>query len=596
MKNRTELKDFYAERIIKYENLVKSYTSQSRIINLLRGVLFTVTAVSAIVVSNYSLAGMFAIIFVGIVLFAHFVIRANKVARMLDYTKKILDINKKERNCLDGYYADFDCGDEYKNPNHNYSSDLDIFGQNSLFQYVNRTTTRGGKDLLARRFQKTFFDFNVIKSIQNAVCALKNQTDIRQDFAAYGPGANKETQTDKLCKIDEEFKNPKLLKIFAIICCSITLISITAAFAGFLNPIIGGSLFFMQITISTIFSNKTRKLSSKVEVNSQTLSDYEMLFKTIERIENKPEYIQNLLNKASIPENPAQSINAMKKIAHGYELRMNLVFIIFAQGLFLYDIFLNLKFEKYIKAHASQIAPMFNCIYECDYIFSLANLYFNNPQYSMPQPVEEKFTLIARNAGHPLISPEKNIGNFINFSQRHYMLIITGANMAGKSTYLRTCGVNLILAGMGSAVCAESFEWSPVEIFTSIRAIDSVHDGQSYFYAELMRLKTLVNKLEAGETLFVIVDEMLRGTNSRDKHDGSEKFLRKILNYNCYGLFATHDVNIGTMEKDYPENIGAQCFEISFNENELIFDYTLRKGISQNLNASYLMEKYGIIE
>jgi DNA mismatch repair ATPase MutS len=234
--------------------------------------------------------------------------------------------------------------------------------------------------------------------------------------------------------------------------------------------------------------------------------------------------------------------------------------------------------------------------HEYDYMLSLANLRYNHPEWCVPQPTEAKFILNAKSAGHPLLNPDKMVCNDINFSNCTFLTILTGANMAGKSTYLRTIGVNLILAQIGAVVCAKEFIFSPTEIATSIRTSDSVQDNESYFFAELKRLQKIVNRLENGETLFVIVDEMLRGTNSKDKHDGSKKFIEKLLKYSCYGIFATHDIDIGNLRNTYPQNVNAKCFEISFEGDNLIFDYKIKDGISQNLNASYLMRKMGIIE
>ncbi|MBQ5540620.1 MAG: hypothetical protein IIU03_10335, partial [Bacteroidales bacterium] len=248
------------------------------------------------------------------------------------------------------------------------------------------------------------------------------------------------------------------------------------------------------------------------------------------------------------------------------------------------------------KQFCGEIENWFSVIAEYDFLFSLATLKFNNPSWCFPKPKEEKFILNAKNAGHPLIKDELCVRNDIKFSDRNFLIILTGANMAGKSTYLRTIGTNLILSQLGAVVCAEDFEFSPVELYTSIRTSDSVQDNQSYFFAELKRLEQIVKRLENGETLFIIVDEMLRGTNSKDKHDGSEKFVKKLLNYNCYGIFATHDIDIGNIKNDFPQNVDTKCFEISFNGGELVFDYKIKDGISQNLNASFLMKKMGIID
>ncbi|MBR4327172.1 MAG: hypothetical protein IKP73_16785, partial [Bacteroidales bacterium] len=276
--------------------------------------------------------------------------------------------------------------------------------------------------------------------------------------------------------------------------------------------------------------------------------------------------------------------------------RANMMVIIFGQGILCYDIQINIKFENWLRRHSAEIQQWILMAHDCDFLMSLANLKYNHPEWSEPQPVEGSFILNAKSAGHPLLDPAKMVCNDINFSNCPFLTILTGANMAGKSTYLRTIGVNLVLAQIGAVVCAKEFKFSPVEIMTSIRTSDSVQDNESYFFAELKRLQRIVNRLEQGATLFIIVDEMLRGTNSKDKHDGSQKFIEKLLHYNCYGIFATHDIDIGNLRDTHPQNVNAKCFEISFEGDNLIFDYTLKDGISQNLNASYLMRKMGIIE
>jgi DNA mismatch repair ATPase MutS len=166
--------------------------------------------------------------------------------------------------------------------------------------------------------------------------------------------------------------------------------------------------------------------------------------------------------------------------------------------------------------------------------------------------------------------------------------------MAGKSTFLRTVGVNMILALCGSSVCANKFKISPIELHTSIRTSDSVQKNESYFYAELKRLKVIIDRMKNGEKLFVIIDEMLRGTNSKDKHYGSQALIEQLIRLNGSGLLATHDIALGELAEKYPDNVRNFRFEVEIKNNELVFDYKLKNGISQNLNATFLMKKMGI--
>ncbi|MDZ7776057.1 MAG: hypothetical protein U5L09_10915 [Bacteroidales bacterium] len=171
---------------------------------------------------------------------------------------------------------------------------------------------------------------------------------------------------------------------------------------------------------------------------------------------------------------------------------------------------------------------------------------------------------------------------------------MTGGNMAGKSTYLRTVGINLVLAMSGNVVCAQKFRFSPVTLITSIRTDDSLQENESFFYAELKKLQDIILRLERGEKLFLLLDEILKGTNSRDKLHGSRALLQQLLTYYASGAVATHDIALGDLEKDFPENITNHCFEIAINDNALQFDYKLRRGKAENMNAVFLMKQMGI--
>lgn len=174
--------------------------------------------------------------------------------------------------------------------------------------------------------------------------------------------------------------------------------------------------------------------------------------------------------------------------------------------------------------------------------------------------------------------------------------VITGSNMAGKSTFIRALGVNLVLACNGVPVCAKEFKCSILGLITSIRITDSLEENASYFKAELIRLERVLDQLKTGKPYLVLLDEILRGTNSDDKRLGTQSFLLKLKQYNCLVLLATHDLSIGKLEKEFPGEVENYCFESQFSEDGLSFDYKLRKGVSSSTNATFLMKRMGLID
>ncbi|MCQ2253368.1 MAG: hypothetical protein MJZ61_07950 [Bacteroidales bacterium] len=594
MENLHSPQSTYRNNIERLDDVTKTLARKVRNSNLMRGVSFIGGASLAIVAANYSLSIMWSVIAVSAVAFLFFVKKNSTFRNLLSYNEALLAINQNELKSLEGDNSSFDGGNNFIDKSHNFSYDIDIFGENSIFQKINRTVTQGGRNKLAETFMNPPSDIKTIQEIQKDSQLFENEVDSRQDFMAFG----KIMEGDFTEEASSENQNPEFFftqnmgwKIAAILLSASAVFSIFLTAMDLLSPFMVLIPFSINIIITIIISRKTSTLTQRIDKYSRIYKKYGKFFDIIEKITLKPDKYKHISDKKI-----SKALGQLSNIAALYEQRHNIVIIMFGQGLICYDLWVNMKFENWLRKNNYELNNWLNIVYDYDFMFSLANLKFNNPDYHYPTPVEGSFVLEASNAGHPLISPEKCVRNDIKFSNCNFITILTGANMAGKSTYLRTIGTNLILAHIGAVVCADSFVFSPTKMITSIRTNDSVQDSESYFFAELKRLRKIVERLESGETIFIIVDEMLRGTNSKDKHDGSQKFIEKLLKYNCYGIFATHDIDIGNMQESYPKNVNAKCFEISFEGDNLIFDYKIKDGISKNLNASFLMKKMGIIE
>lgn len=586
-------KKMYADRAARFGAEAEKFRKLVRNTNLARGGAFLLGVAAALVAASYSLTAMWVAIAVAVVLFLFFVKLNVRYETSRDYNKTMERVNTDELNALGNNYSGFDGGKDFVDGGHSFSYDLDIFGNNSIFQMVNRTCTGGGKKILAEMFANPLTDIAKIREIQRDSQLWADELELRQIFRAYGlmydyKGNDRSYDFDG---VNYFFTKTIFWRVLSLVLTVATCSAIVLACAGVCSGYVGLGLYLVQNFVVMLNVSKTNALSKILDKGSKVFFKYGMLLEILERLPEKPQKYAKITDG-----HVSVALRQLSKIAALYEQRSNMLLFILGEGILSYDIMVNIKFENYLRKYSGEFQQWFDAVHQCDYLMSLANLRYNHPGWCVPEPVEGSFKLDAKAAGHPLIAPDKLVCNDIHFSDRTFLTILTGANMAGKSTYLRTIGVNLVLAHIGAVACAEEFVFSPTEIMTSIRTTDSVQDNESYFFAELKRLQKIVNRLEAGVTLFIIVDEMLRGTNSKDKHDGSQKFIQKLLNYKCYGIFATHDIDIGNLRDSYPDNVNAKCFEISFEGDNLIFDYKLKDGISQNLNASYLMKKMGIIE
>jgi len=276
-------------------------------------------------------------------------------------------------------------------------------------------------------------------------------------------------------------------------------------------------------------------------------------------------------------------------------LRNNQLLYIILEGCLFWQLRQMLRIENWKQTYGHQLALWLETLGQMDAICSLATFAFNHPEYTYPQIAEEPFIFKAQDMGHPLMPESRCVKNDANIPSRPYFIIITGANMAGKSTYLRTIGCNYLLACIGAPACCSSLKIYPAQLMTSLRTNDSLNNNESYFFAELKRLKQIIDQLNNGKEMFIILDEILKGTNSKDKQKGSFALIQQLMTLQTNGIIATHDLLLGELAQLFPHEVKNYCFEADILNNELTFPYKLKEGIAKNMNACFLMKKMGII-
>ena len=529
-------------------------------------------------------------------IFLKFVGISGEIKQKVKLLKQLVSINKTEINYLNHQLDGLDNGKSYQDANHFFAYDLDVFGHNSLFQHINRSALKEGADKLAFWLTNPLFDVGDIKRRQDAVLELKEKVDFRQNYQAEG-----ELDNLPLKKLDGNLAlNSSLVqsKYFYLIFI-FPVITITLFVLSFLNLVPSGYAYLMvviQLLITYIFGMKLRAADSGLTDFAKKLSPYIRLIQLIDNQEFKTDLLQGDKNDLLHDDhNALVAFKQLRKLLNSFAQRMSPVYILIGNGVFLIDFYLLKKVDSWFFQYGDRVSSWVEALAEINALNSLSNFYVNHPSFIIPAFSEE--TLVqAEELGHPLISVDKNVTNDFEINKLHEMFIVTGANMAGKSTFLRTVGVNILLASIGAPVCAKRFEFQPIHLFTSMRTTDDLSEDVSYFHAELLRLKKLVETVEANPNgkFVIILDEILKGTNSKDKLMGSILFLEKLLKYPISGLIATHDLELGKLADKHTENFKNICFEITIANDDVTYDYKLRPGITQNFNATFLLGKMGL--
>lgn len=583
---------YYEQHADKYRNEAASLYKKMTLFSMLRLLVFFLAVFG--IYSTYTHWQMaVGIAIIGVVVFIVLLSKYTNIKQERLLKLALVDINKTELQIAEGHFHDRNDGLQYQDPLHFYSLDIDLFGRGSFFQFINRTVINEGSKNLADALKANHIDG--IQERQRAIKELAQNPEWRQLYSATASLIKVETPAATIISWLKNHKPflPKAIKWIPYAFLVGTIAVFTLFFLDIISAGYLGYWLLLGIVITGIYLKRINHLAVHTDKVKDTFKQYALLLDQIEKQEfksslliDKQKYIQSESEKASVV------FGKLSKALDALDNRNNMISAVFGNGYFLTDLKNSYKVEQWIKDYGDKVEDWFEVVSFFDAYNSLANYAFNHPHYVYPTITNDDEVIKAKKLGHPLLKVKKRVDNDFVISNKQFF-IITGANMAGKSTFLRTVSIHIVMANVGLPVCAQSSSYSPVKLITSMRTSDSLTDDSSYFFSELTRLKFIVDAIQK-EPYFIILDEILKGTNSTDKAIGSRKFVEKLVASNATGIIATHDLSLCEIENEL-DQVKNYYFDAEIINDELYFDYTFKTGVCKNMNASFLLKKMEII-
>ncbi len=503
----------------------------------------------------------------------------------------------REVSYLEGEFSPEDDGREYISTQHEYSFDLDIFGPNSLFSEMNRTVSPAGRAKLVESLSGGDLSELTISERSEAIEELSEKLDWMHSFLVagalnplkegYDPQGVEQWQQSRV-------RGVGALKWLCYVLNALCGVSLLGLILGVIPYPAFVGIATLQLAISVCYMVVVMRAHVRLDRLIGQVSNYFYLIDIIQSESYSGRLMREYQANLSGERDALRAFKELKRIQKGLDQRGSVISVVGMNALYMKDIHLYVSLCQWRERYASLLDGWVQTVGRIDELVSQANYRCNHPEFIVPQ-MSHDVIIDARDMAHPMMRSTKVVANDFRVGSMHEIFIITGANMAGKSTFLRSVGVNLVLAKMGNVVRAGSFNFCPIPLFTSMRTTDNLSSGTSYFHAELLRLKRLHELAEDGRPVFIILDEMLKGTNSTDKLNGSRRFLERLLGMNIAGITATHDLALGELASAYPQNFKNACFEIEHHADEVVYTYKLQEGVSRNMNASFLLEKMNLI-
>lgn len=591
-----EAKQVYQKRAEYYSRVLNKLAKNINYISTLRLIVAIATIASTIKALYFSLAAFL----LGTAVFIYLVIIHKKLKNKHKYISNLKEINTCSIMRLEGRWIEFeDRGLEFKDEEHSYSYDLDIFGQGSLFQWINTAKTHMGRLRLANILKYPADNKETINKRQQSISELSKKLWWRQRLQAEAKMIDHEDFdiVELLSWAKNKngiFSKPLIITIVRLLPV-VTILALLLSYGVSIIPkYIPFFLLFTQALMIFLSSYKISKEFVIVYKYHSTIKAYRRILKHFEKTRFNTEYINEL--KARLINNEGiTAIEQLKKlevILHRADNRKNMIFFP-VNVLTLWDYQCMIDLEKWRRQSGLLIEKWFEVIGELEALSSLAIIGYDYPNWSIPIITEEDSTINSKSIGHPLLT-NKQVYNDVILQKPCRVLLITGSNMSGKSTFLRTIGINLILAYSGASVCATSMTCSIFSIHTCMRTSDNLEKGVSSFYGELLRIKNILNATKKDKQVFFLLDEIFKGTNSYDRHIGAKMLIKQLYDNGASGLVSTHDLELGSMEVENESKVKNFHFSEYYQDNKIYFDYKLRPGISTTRNALYLIKMIGI--
>ena len=605
--NKIEIVEYYSKRKTELSTEIGLLKRKNRlfVVSELLSFIGAIAAVAAYTVYG----GMIWLLTAALLIVAYIVIRQadGRNGSRIETLTDLKRVYEKELSYYAGDYSCFADGSEYADPKHPFTYDMDIFGRQSLFQRINRTVSSGGADRLAECLSNLSGDKDFIDCRREVIDRLAEMEAERAAFMAQGQRQKIETRQiqEALEGVAEmplsRFPLSPLSLVLAVMAIVALLTVVVLAFFGVVSGTMAMMWATMQLFVVMMLCLKSIKMISK-SVNNlhKQMKQYVELIRLTREMVDKLTSLQVdklFATNTHDSSNKLHAFDELRSILDALDRRGNVLGLMFTNMFLLSDYFLVRRFIKWKERYLDKVGEWIDEVSTMDALVSMATFAYNEPRSGRAEIVEsDEVVYEAKGLYHPFVG-DKAVRNDFNIVDNNYY-IITGANMAGKSTFLRSIGINYILAQNGMPVFADSLLVSSYNLFTSMRTSDDLSSGISYFNAELLRLKQLIDSLKPYHPTFggteesptlIILDEILKGTNSLDKLNGSRMFLEAMSAQPVSGIIATHDLELSKMADERPDRFHNYCFEIELSDN-IIYTYKITPGVAHNQNATFLLK------